>query len=128
MKSLATSDVSPALQDISSVIANEAKQSRAAQDHRLDCFVAYAPRNDSSEIHRVPVAVQRLFGIAPQSRDRHLRRVRWTPDQQCITPQERPAALHPGNVKTIHLKKEGPHQAGLRIGDSQSNRDQAVLV
>jgi hypothetical protein len=43
---------------------------------------------------RVPDAAQRLFGGAPQSRDPF----RWTPDQQCITPQARRAALHPGNA------------------------------
>jgi hypothetical protein len=29
-----------------SVIASEAKQSRAASVQQMDCFVAYAPRND----------------------------------------------------------------------------------
>jgi hypothetical protein len=34
------------LRDISSVIASEAKQSIAATERKVDCFVAYAPRND----------------------------------------------------------------------------------
>jgi hypothetical protein len=33
---------------VSSVIASEAKQSISPHEERMDCFVAYAPRNDGS--------------------------------------------------------------------------------
>jgi hypothetical protein len=36
--------------------------------------------------HRVPDAVQRLFGAAPQSRDPLAVKIGWTPDQQRTTP------------------------------------------
>jgi len=57
---------------------------------------------------RVPDAVQRLFGGAPQSRDPKAMMTmlaRWTPDQQRTTPQERRAAQHPGNDTGRRLQR-----------------------
>src|ERR1700722_10891223 len=65
--------------------------------------------SDAHRRLRFPDAVQRLFSAAPQSRDPQTfcDLVRWTPDQQRTAPQERRAALRPGNAN-CYGQKEGP--------------------
>src|SRR5260221_13345324 len=46
------------------VIASEAKQSIPPHQERMDCFVAYAPRNDERNAHLMSVTTLSSRGIA----------------------------------------------------------------
>jgi ribosome-associated protein len=69
--------------------------------------------------------VQRLFGVAPQSRDPHFLSPRWTPDQQRTTPQERRVALHPGHATSFSAANK---PAILHRTDSRFSGDTMLRI